>query len=72
MSKVFLKKLGKNIKNIRKRKDLSQEKLAELVGITRNAIGMIERGETNAPILTLYRIFKALDIDLTKTFTEID
>lgn len=71
MSKVFLKKIGKSIKNLRIERGYSQEKLAELVGLTRNAIGGIERGETNSPVLTLHKIYKALDFDFVKLFENI-
>ena len=62
MIQKYLNKLGKNIKDIRKSKKLSQEKLAELVGKSRNYIGMIERGETNIPTITLLEIAKALNV----------
>ena len=63
MSKSFLKNVGKNIKYKRKEKNLSQEKLAEKIGISRNYLGMIERAEVNVPMLTFYSIAKALDIE---------
>ena len=47
MKNEYLKKIGFNIKKVRKQKGLSQERLAELVGKSRNYIGMIERGESN-------------------------
>jgi len=37
--------IGDNIRNLRKEKRLSQEKLAELASVSRNYISMIERGE---------------------------
>jgi len=63
MSKKFLQNIGKNIKNLRKGKSLSQEKLGELIGLSRNYIGMIERAESNIPVLTLYKIAKALEVE---------
>jgi len=63
MSKKFLKNIGKIIKDLRKEQNLSQEKLAEKVGISRNYMGMIERAEVNIPILTLYKIAKELEIE---------
>ncbi len=65
----YLKKIGKNISDVRKSKNLSQEKLAELVGKSRNYIGMIERGESNVPTSTLIDIAKALNVH-PKTFFE--
>lgn len=62
MVEQALKKIGKNIKAIRKSKNLSQEKLAELVGVSRNYIGMIERAEINTPTKTLIEIAIALNV----------
>ena len=62
MSKFDLKKLGKNIRDIRKSKNLSQEKLAELIKKTRNYIGMIERAEINIPASVIFDIAKALNV----------
>ena len=63
MHKPYLKKIGKNIRNARKDKNLSQEKLAELIGKTRNYIGMIERAETRPSVCTLIDIAKALEVE---------
>ncbi len=62
MSKFDLKKLGKNIRYIRKSKNLSQEKLAELIKKTRNYVGMIERAEINIPASVIFDIAKALNV----------
>jgi len=59
----WLKILGKNIKFYRKLQNLSQEKLAELIGKSRNYVGMIERAEVNMPVLTLFEIADVLDIE---------
>ena len=40
---------GKNVQKYRISQDLSQEKLAELAGVHRTYIGMIERAEKNIP-----------------------
>ena len=60
--------LGKNIKFLRKSKNLSQEKLAELINRSRNYVGMIERAEVNTPVDTLFDIAKALHSDIKKLF----
>lgn len=62
MSRVHLKKLGKNIRDVRKGKGLSQEKLAELIKKTRNYVGMVERAEINAPVSVIFDIAKSLDV----------
>ncbi len=69
MAKSDLKKLGKNIKFLRKGKSLSQEKLAEIIGRSRNYMGMIERAEVNTPVDTLFDIAKALNADIKELFS---
>lgn len=69
MNRVQLKKLGKNIRCVRKSKGLSQEKLAELIKKTRNYVGMVERAEINTPVSVIFDIAKALNVE-PKTFFE--
>lgn len=71
MTELTLKKIGQNIKNARKMRKLSQEKLAELIGRSRNYIGMIERAECNAPVKTIIEISNALNVQ-PKIFFYID
>ncbi len=50
--------------------DLSQEELAELVGVTRQTIGMIEAGEDNPTLNLCLAICKALHKTLDELFWE--
>lgn len=64
----ILKIIGKNIQRIRIDKGLTQ---VDLVGkieaqIDTTNISRIEKGRTNATILTLYRISKALEVPLSE------
>lgn len=68
MNTIQLKKLGKNIRFIRKNKGLSQEKLAELIKKTRNYIGMVERAEINTPIDVIFDLAKALNVEAKEFF----
>lgn len=61
-------KVGINIKLERVRHSISQEKLAELAGLSRATMGSIERGEKSPTVVTLAAIAKALDIELYKLF----
>ncbi|MDV7414034.1 helix-turn-helix transcriptional regulator [Acinetobacter baumannii] len=56
-------KIGQLIRQKRKEKQISQEKLALLCNIDRSYLGRIERGEVNITILKLYEISEVLDID---------
>ena len=68
MNKVKLKKLGNKIRYYRKLQGLSQEKLAELISVSRNYVGMIERAEVNTPISTIFDIAKVLKIETKQLF----
>lgn len=63
-----LVEFGKNIQLFRKEKNISQEKLAELAGLHRTYIGMIERGEKNITLKNIYKISIALKINIIELF----
>ena len=65
------KLLGKRIRNYRKNKGLSQEKLAELAGCHPTYIGQIERGEKNATVESIEKIATSLNVPLSKLFEKI-
>ena len=60
-----LRNLGINIKSERLRRDISQEKLAELTNISRNSISLIETGKINPTILKVIDIANVLGVDVT-------
>lgn len=64
--KSILKQFGERIKELRKKRNLSQEKLADEAGIERSYMGTIERGERNPTLLKVYRIAKALKTHSSK------
>ena len=43
---------------------LSQEQFSELAGLSKNSIGMIERGQMSPTLETLEKIANALNIEL--------
>nr|AFD62194.1 XRE family transcriptional regulator [Psychrobacter sp. DAB_AL62B] len=55
---------GKRVREVRKAKGISQEKLAEMAGIDRSYMGNIERGEKNITLKKIYEICDALQIDI--------
>lgn len=66
LKKKALLKFGKHIRDIRKARDLSQEKLAEKMGVHRTYIGMIERGEKNPTYITILRLACALKVSISE------
>lgn len=69
MTKSTLKKeLGSRIQSMRKRLDLSQEKLAELIGVSTNTISKIETGNRFPSCRTFENIARVLEINLSELF----
>lgn len=62
--KRLIKEFGAHVKNLRIKRGLSQENLANDADIPINQIGRIERGEINPSLSTINSIAKALDIKL--------
>jgi transcriptional regulator with XRE-family HTH domain len=60
--------VARNLKRLRKERGLSQEELADLAGLNRNYIGMIERQENAATVDTLEALAKALEIEPARLF----
>lgn len=58
------KRVGSNIRKLRGKKGLSQERLAFEADLHRAYIGQIERGEKNIGLQNLEKIAKALGIAL--------
>jgi transcriptional regulator with XRE-family HTH domain len=54
--------VGFNIRRIREKHGLSQEKLGALANLHRAYIGQIERGEKNIGLKNLEKIAKALEV----------
>ncbi len=61
---------NKKMKIARIEKDLSQEQMADLVGATRQTIGMIESGKFNPSLQLCLSICRALGKTLDELFWE--
>lgn len=61
---------NKKLRIARIEKDLSQEQLAEIVGVTRQTIGLIEAGKYNPSLKLCIAICKATDKTLDDLFWE--
>jgi len=64
----FLHTFGRRLGDIRRKKGVTQERLAELVEVHRTYIGFIEQGKRNPTIANINRIAKALGISLKDLF----
>ena len=53
--------IGHAIKEARKERNLTQEKLGELVGVKKAQISKIENNATDARFATILKVFRALD-----------
>ena len=53
---------GNRVRQLRLRRQLSQEKLAELADLHRNYVGGIERGERNVGLLNIVKLARALAV----------
>ncbi|MGO9413986.1 MAG: helix-turn-helix domain-containing protein [Syntrophobacteraceae bacterium] len=59
---AILVKFGQRVRQERTTRKLSQEQLAELAGVHRTYIGMIERGEKNITLESIEKLAKALEL----------
>jgi len=57
----ILKVFGEKVKNRRIALGFSQQELADLSGLHRTYIGMLERGEKNISLVNIYKISNALN-----------
>ena len=61
-------KFGKRLRKLRRNMDLTQEELAERVGVSSNFIGQVERG-TNAPSFdVLAKLAEVLEVEVEEFF----
>ena len=68
MNTKILYNLGAKIKTKRKEACLTQEMLAEKVGIHPTYVGKLESGKNNPSVMLMYKISRALNISLKDLF----
>ncbi|MEK9196959.1 helix-turn-helix transcriptional regulator [Ureibacillus sp. 179-F W5.1 NHS] len=61
-----------NVKITRIKASITQEQLAKRVGVTRQTIGLIEKGEYNPSLQLCVAIAKELNKTLDELFWEVD
>jgi len=69
MSSRNVKKIfGEKIREVRKQKKLTQEELADKANLHPTYIGQIERGRRNPSLENIYKIQRALKVDIGEIF----
>ncbi len=66
------KELGLRIRHFRKKKRMTQEKLAEICCLHPTYIGQLERGEKNPTVESICRIARGLEIPVSKLLENIE
>jgi len=64
----FLKRLGKNISSLRKKKNISQYKLAQEILTDQSNLARIEEGKVNPTVKTLLKISTSLNCKVKDLF----
>ncbi len=73
MTQEDLQKLiGRNIRIIRERKNMSAQELAGICNFEKSNMSRLESGNTNPTIWTLYKICQALGVTLEEIVSERD
>jgi transcriptional regulator with XRE-family HTH domain len=63
-------RFGAQLRQVRKSRSVSQEKLAELAGLHRTYVSSVERGERNVTIETIEKLALALDVSMQELVPE--
>jgi transcriptional regulator with XRE-family HTH domain len=59
-------RFGERLREVRQRRAISQEKLAELAGLHRTYVSSIERGERNVSLVNIERLAAALGVRMAE------
>ncbi len=68
MSKVFHKKFGQRIRQLRKERGMTQEQLSFEIDADNSYIANIENAHRDIPLSRIYKISKVLNIPLKDLF----
>ena len=62
-------KLVNNLSKLRKEKGINQTDLGRMVGVSRQTISLIERGDYNPSIMVALSLSKVFDVSVEDIFT---
>jgi transcriptional regulator with XRE-family HTH domain len=54
--------VGRNVRRIRQKKGLTQERIAEISGFSQQYISGLEQGQRNPTVVTIYELARALGV----------
>jgi transcriptional regulator with XRE-family HTH domain len=63
---AILNCFGKNLKELREKRNLSQESMAFIAGLSRSYYAEVESGKRNVSLINITKISVALDVELNK------
>lgn len=75
MTKILVKnkedwlKLVNNLSKLRKEKGINQTDLGRMVGVSRQTISLIERGDYNPSVMVALSLAKVFDVSVEDIFT---
>ncbi len=72
MSKDIKHALGRRVRELRKIRKWSQEKMAEASGMHWTYVGQVERGERNLTLQSIQAIAKAFNMKISELFRGVD
>lgn len=64
----YLKAFGKRVAEIRRKRGLTQEQLAELAEMTTLSLGFIEQGRRWPRLATIHRLANCLEVSVSELF----
>jgi transcriptional regulator with XRE-family HTH domain len=64
-------RFGNAVRKRRHKLGVSQEEFADLCGLDRTYIGVIERGERNTSLVNIEKIARALKVSLSDVFSGV-
>ncbi|CAA7600481.1 RmlC-like cupin domain protein [Acididesulfobacillus acetoxydans] len=65
-------RIGQILKNLRKQKQLTLDRLAEMTGVSKPMLSQIERGETNPTVVTLWKIATGLAVPFSTFLQDME
>lgn len=69
MNTKITENFGKQVKNLRLEREMSQEELAEKLNIHRTYMSFIERGQRSPSLVLIFKISRALGVKLPELFS---